>query len=369
MINALTVSGLKRFVSEPFAFAPLTILTGLNGSGKTTLLQALLLSREASADSAQSIRLNGPFGLQLGTAGDVQNWNSAPPIRIEIDATGAQGCRWSLEAPHDEALYLTVTERPEVLPLAYSGKPRAFTYLSAERLGPRSIQETSPVPEDDLEVGVQGEHCAHMLSEMGGKILEDPDRSHPDWLPAEPRLLKYEVEQWLTEITRPIEIEGSRQGDATVAEIRFRSPGGSWVRAPNMGFGVSYALPIILAGLSAEAGGLLIVENPEAHLHPGGQSRMGVFLAWLAGRGVQVVVETHSDHVLNGVRRAVAEHHYLAAGDAIAWFFGEDGPESSPSPPEALTFTAGGSISDWPKGFFDQYQIDVSALGRNRRRT
>ena len=79
------------------------------------------------------------------------------------------------------------------------------------------------------------------------------------------------------------------------------------MRPTNMGFGVSYALPVITAGLLAPAGSLLVVENPEAHLHPAGQSRVGRFLAHLAASGVQVVAETHSDHVLNGVRLAAVE--------------------------------------------------------------
>ncbi len=368
MITAVTITGFKRFIFEPFAFAPLTVLTGLNGSGKTSLIQAILIAKEAAAAPSKSLRLNGPFGLQLGTAGDVQNWRSSPPILIGLEDATTGPCQWAFEAPSYDSLYLSVSERPNNTPLALSSIPRAFTYLSAERLGPRSIQDTSPVPEDELEVGVQGEHCAHVLSAIGGKVIHDPNRSHPAWTAAEPRLLKYEVEQWLSEITRPIVIAAERQGDSTVAEIRFRSPGGDWVRAPNMGFGVSYALPIVLAGLTAEPGGLLIVENPEAHLHPGGQSRMGIFLAWLAGKGVQVVVETHSDHVINGIRRAIAEHAYLQAKDAIAWFFGPDDNEL-PASPEPLMFLASGSISDWPKGFFDQYQIDVASLGRLRRRS
>ncbi len=105
------------------------------------------------------------------------------------------------------------------------------------------------------------------------------------------------------------------------------------MRAPNMGFGVSYSLPIVLAGLFAPVGGLLIIENPEAHLHPAGQSRMGTFLATLAGDGVQVLVETHSDHVLNGIRRAIGEHLVLGAEHALVHFFdvGDDGqPQTSP---------------------------------------
>ncbi|MGH3693299.1 MAG: AAA family ATPase [Pseudonocardiaceae bacterium] len=95
--------------------------------------------------------------------------------------------------------------------------------------------------------------------------------------------------------------------------------------AGNIGFGFSYALPVIIAGLLAPGGGLLLVENPEAHLHPAGQSRLGRFLARIAGSGVQVVLETHSDHILNGVRLAVADERTINAHDVIVHFFGKVG--------------------------------------------
>ena len=99
-----------------------------------------------------------------------------------------------------------------------------------------------------------------------------------------------------------------------------------------MGFGLSYSLPVVVAGLVApQRDALLIVENPEAHLHPAGQSRMGTFLATVAATGVQVL-ETHSDHVLNGIRRAIGEHGVLQPADALVHFFDakEDGEPQAP---------------------------------------
>lgn len=346
--------------------APLTVLTGINGSGKTSLLQALLLAAEASRNPSSTLSLNGPFGLELGTAEDVLNWRSASPIALALESAGRPASEWTLAVPEDEALYLEVASRPSKLPKALAGSPRAFTYLSAERLGPRGFTAASPLPETELEVGVQGEYCAHVLSVLGDRLIESVERTHPLHDPAAPRLLKYEVEQWLTEIARPIEVTGERAAGATVAELRFRTPGSTWVRSTNMGFGLTYSLPIVLAGLIAETGGMLIVENPEAHLHPAGQSRIGVFLAWLAGLGVQVVIETHSDHVVNGIRRAVAEHRYLTPADAVLHWFGNDSDADAP-PRETLSIHETGGVSHWPKGFFDQYQIDVASLGRIRR--
>ena len=94
------------------------------------------------------------------------------------------------------------------------------------------------------------------------------------------------------------------------------------------GFGLTQVLPIVVAALSADEGDILLVENPEVHLHPAGQALMGQFLAKVALAGVQVIVETHSDHILNGVRVAVASKQLLGANDVAIHFFGAAGAES-----------------------------------------
>lgn len=367
MITSLEIHGFKRFHREAFSLAPLTVLTGLNGTGKTSVIQALLLAWEASSNANNTVRLNGPFGMELGTAEDVRNWNSDDSIEINVKSETVENFKYLFDIPSDEAQYLVVNEKPLPPPLAFSSKPRAFSYLCAERLGPRNILGASPLPDDQLEVGARGEYCAQILSILGDKPIEDVKRLHPDRTSETPTLLKYEVERWLSEIARPVEINAERHLGAMVTYLRFRSPGGEWVRAPNMGFGVSYALPIILGGLSALSGGLFVVENPEAHLHPTGQSRMGVFLAWLAGCGVQVILETHSDHVLNGIRRAIGEYKHLTHDQAVIHYF--ESQENGDPRVLPLGFTPIGGVSDWPSGFFDQYQIDVASLGRIRRQS
>ncbi|AUB80158.1 DUF3696 domain-containing protein [Candidatus Thiodictyon syntrophicum] len=369
MIDQLHIRGFKRFADQALDLAPLVVLAGLNGTGKTSVIHALVLAREASIeDSAESIRLNGPVGLELGTAEDVHNWGAEGDIDFDMrhdrDETTASW-RFGVPANAPEALYLEVAARPDNPPFAFTRASRAFTYLCAERLGPRSVLGASALPADALEVGVRGEYCAQVLAALGDRPLNDTQRLHPEREPGTAPLLKYELERWLGEIVKAVEIDTESFPGTLVTALRFRAPGGDWVRAPNMGFGVSYALPIVLAGLVASPGGLLVVENPEAHLHPAGQSRIGVYLAWLAGCGIQVIVETHSDHVLNGVRRAIGEHRYLPCEHATVHFFDSD--ESDTARVTPLLFTAMGGVSDWPRGFFDQYQIDVSALGRIRR--
>lgn len=91
-------------------------------------------------------------------------------------------------------------------------------------------------------------------------------------------------------------------------------------RSTNVGFGLTYSLPIFVAVLSSRPGSLILLENPEAHLHPKGQSRLGEFLAIAASQGIQIVAETHSDHVLNGVRVAVHQGNYGPAIHVFIFF-------------------------------------------------
>ena len=139
---------------------------------------------------------------------------------------------------------------------------------------------------------------------------------------------------------------GLRTSEAT----RFHNPA-------HTGFDLTQVLPIVVAALSASKGDIILIENPEVHLHPAGQALMGQFMAEVAHAGIQMIVETHSDHVLNGVRRAVKDH-MLAADEVAIHFFRPRSEERAQvlSP----TLDDSGNIDDWPEGFFDQFDKDAS---------
>jgi predicted ATPase len=166
------------------------------------------------------------------------------------------------------------------------------------------------------------------------------------------------VEAWLSSIVRPTQVAASRVPGTSLAILRFREPtvAADWVRPANVGFGLSYALPILVAGLTVAPGSMFLIENPEAHLHPAGQSRMGQFLARLAAAGVQVVVETHSDHLLNGMRKSIARQE-LSAAAFLVHFFGPEGIST-------LEARETGGLNDWPPSFFDQLEVDLTDISR-----
>lgn len=361
MIRSLFVEGFKRFESEKFELRSLTVLAGRNGAGKTSAIHALLLARHASQRGDGVAELNGPFGMELGWFEDVVNVNVEGHFNITLVDAAERTATWTF-SKGDTELYAKVTQ-PDDLPIVFStARARGFQYLSAERYGPRIVQKSAPLSLEMLEVGCRGEYVAQIIEKLGSQIVPT-QRQMEFGAQEEFALVKAQTERWLSRIARKVDINTEAFPGTDVISLSFRNDGASpWVRPTNMGFGVSYTLPIVVAAMTAIEGGLLIVENPEAHLHPAGQSEMGVFLARMAAAGLQIIVETHSDHVLNGIRRAIGDEHLLPAGDAIVHFFGDEA-----SNPQPLDFTATGGITQWPAGFFDQYRLDVQRITTARR--
>ncbi|MGH0275913.1 DUF3696 domain-containing protein [Sinorhizobium meliloti] len=361
MINRMIVEGFKRFVSETIELKPLTVLAGRNGAGKTSVIHALLLAHHASQRSDGVAELNGPFDLELGWFEDVINVNVEGSFTIALENERQDRSTWKF-SKGDTELYAKVDHPDRSDALFSTARARGFQYLCAERNGPRIVQKSAALPIDMLEVGSRGQHVAQVLEKLGRDTVPKSRRlSNSE--SEEFSLVKAQTEKWLSHIVRNIEIDTTTFAGTDVISLRFRNDGASiWVRPTNMGFGVSYTLPIVVAAMTAPEGGLLIVENPEAHLHPAGQSEMGVFLTRMAAAGLQVIVETHSDHVLNGMRRAIGNDKLLDAEQAIVHFFPDDLSKSLP-----LRFTASGGISDWPSGFFDQYKLDVQRITMARR--
>ena len=170
------------------------------------------------------------------------------------------------------------------------------------------------------------------------------------------------LEYWLQAVTPGVHLdyEVVRDADALVAGYSFDRPGDvptRRYRATNVGFGLSYVLPV-LAGLLVPRGNLCLIENPEAHLHPRGQARIAELAVRAAVAGVQVIVETHSDHFLDGVRVAVREG-LIRPEETAVHYFEREGGKSVVTTPE---IDADGRLSHWPKGFFDQHDDSLARL-------
>ena len=131
-------------------------------------------------------------------------------------------------------------------------------------------------------------------------------------------------------------------------------------RAKNVGLGLSYPLPIIVALFlgAVQKNVLVILENPEAHLHPRGQTEMGKLIAAVAHCGCQIIVETHSDHLFDGIR-IYAKNNKGFAKKVITHWFEQDKGTSNVTP---IEMDDNGRVKKWPEGMFDQFEVNASDL-------
>jgi predicted ATPase len=215
-----------------------------------------------------------------------------------------------------------------------------------------------------MEVGPSGAFAPEVLAKLERKKVRRELR-HPSALSLE--TLLPQVEQWMGDWIPGINIRAESSEDANRASVRFRHKGikSEWKRPANVGFGASYSLPIVLTGLLAPRGSIIIVDTPEAHLHPAGQAAMAKFLSQVSASGVQVIIETHSDHIINGIRICAADKsHPLEPHDVVINSLAQ-APEAVKI--EKIEINEYGSLNKWPKGFLDQTEMDLAAISRIAR--
>lgn len=362
MITSIEINSFKRFTEYSLPCSDLTVLTGLNGSGKSTVAQALNLMHRSSLSLQSFVGLSSEESEDLGEAADVLNVDSADG-HIELGLNSDPKLLWKFDVSQTEEYspYLRLTDKPKLVPFPFETVDGSYTYLAAERIGPRTSHPSSPALPDQAIVGSDGRFVAHALA-IGQRREVAEERRHPS--AGSITTLGAQTEAWLSSLIGDTQLDAALVPRTALATLRIREVGGGsgeWMLPTNTGFGVSYCLPIIVAGLTIPTNGLLIVDGPEAHLHPAAQSAIGHFLAVVAGAGVQVIVETHSDHVLNGIRKAVAATRSLDHQRVTISFF------SRSVDPQVMKLDQLGRIDRWPKGFFDQFESDLGVLSGLRK--
>ena len=373
MLRRIVLKNFKCFDALDLPCAPLNLLCGLNGMGKSSVIQGLLVLRQSfdTGDLSQGRLVLGGALTDLGAGSDVLFEDA------EEEVVGFELRRDETPEPWTQTFGYSRTGDQLTVngPAAESGVPpvwRAFppfggglAYIQAERIGPRKLYPLSEMLARRGDLGARGEFAWNYLNDRQNDRFpaEDPRRGDR---PGH-RLLDV-VDHWLQDVSpgAHLQLESVLAADAVIAGFSFDRPGDVATRrhrATNVGFGLSYVLPVVLALLSPR-GSLCLIENPEAHLHPRGQTRLAELSVRAAEAGVQVFVETHSDHFMDGVRIAVRDG-LIAPSDAAIHYFERDGGRTVVSSPEV---DADGRLSHWPSGFFDQHDDNLARLLAPRSR-
>jgi predicted ATPase len=229
---------------------------------------------------------------------------------------------------------------------------RRLTYITAERVGPRDVYDLQD-QQSATVVGATGEDATSVLYWGRDEPVLD-ELLLPDVPSTRPRQVEGRLRNFFPGCT--LELQRVPQANALTLGVRT-SPDTGFLRPIHAGFGITQVLPIVVAALSASPNDILLIENPEVHLHPAGQALMGGFLADVASAGIQVLIETHSDHVLNGIRRAVKSARLSPVDVAIHYFKQRSEGEAQVISPQ---IDPSGNIDVWPRGFFDQFDKDSS---------
>lgn len=106
----------------------------------------------------------------------------------------------------------------------------------------------------------------------------------------------------------------------------------------------------------------MIIENPEAHIHPRGQAEMGRLIALAAAAGMQLFVETHSDHIVNGIRVAVKENLINAENVNISYFSRQTTEIEQFCRIQNIRVDRTGELSDYPIDFMDEWNNQLLKL-------
>lgn len=363
MIGLLQLLNFKPFELQSIELKTLTLLSGLNSTGKSSVIQSLLLLRQSYQQDLLpnvGLALNGDL-VCIGTAKDAL-FEAAKEDSIGFEVFWKNGAKGTWLFDYNQEADVLSLASPSTSPDIYKSSlfSDKFHYLQAERIGPRTYSDISDFQvRQHQQLGTQGQYTAYFLSVYREKNIPNPKLSHPNAISLS---LKDQVEAWMGEVSPGTRLEIKSNQDMDLVSVQYSYGVSKSHRATNVGFGISYILPIIVAVLASEPDTLILVENPEAHLHPRGQAKMGELLALAASCGVQVVIETHSDHVLNGIRLAVhrrnldhqeVQLHYFQRQKKESQFFIE---VLSPR------INRHGRIDKWPDGFFDQMEKDLMEL-------
>jgi predicted ATPase len=362
MIKRITVKNFKSLLNNEIDFSGINLLTGINGLGKSTLIQTLLLIRQSYLQNffpQKGILLNGNL-VRLGKGKDVLNI-----------ATDYKEINFKFEFDNSVLdIFLEYNQDSDTLPLiaeksSYSSVnfthqlfTEACKYLNAERIPPKLAYQVSLFEViQNGSIGIHGEFTPLLLAL---KKREQVKLQHALNIRARSTILLDQVSSWLNEISPGLNIDSNYLPDIDYANIIYKYEGNESLTydfsAPNVGFGLTYVLPVITLILSSKPGDIIIIENPESHIHPHGQTKLGELLFLAAKDGIQLFIETHSDHILNGIRVAINKYKKDSELVKLLFFQHPENGEKHYVDIISPKIDDNGRIDIWPKGFFDEWE-------------
>lgn len=340
MITTLTIEGFKCFNNVSIEMKPLTLFAGQNSAGKSSAIQAILALHQDNSNP-----FSGRF-INIGKAEELYNYRTGKEsIIISADYSDSNGKK--VACLKCEGLPSTLKDQKKL--------EQNIIYCSANRIGARDVYKK---PGRD---NFADSNCEYSFAYFE---KHKNDRYEPDSCYVYDKgesQLKFEgqVNYWLKRILgysiSSKEIDRTDLIQVSFIDEKFKNE----MRPTNVGTGVTYISEIIISGFSCKKDDLLIIENPEIHLHPAAQAAFLEFISFLISCGIQVLIETHSDHIYNGVRRCIHDD-YLSLEEVAVYFFKQD--DKYCSEPVRIPINEKGQATKNESGMFDQIKKDLDII-------
>ena len=395
MITELRAQNFKSWQdTSKLQFAPLTGLFGANSSGKTSILQVLLMLKQTVErppdwneplyfGNEESLVNLGNFGTVIhkhkqdlsldisvswksSTVADINKYIRFYNLNVETLSSSqgdrdrseeisfstniARGVvnnsyyatdlyRFDVQQPDLFRCYGFRTARNQTMEISsrfeeeFENLFSRILYLGPLREHPRPRYTWDG--DHPKSIGQEGEKAISAL--LSGRIRRFPiDEQILNWLQRLELIDSYDL--------RPIS-DTNQDYEFLVKKYK----GGPEVRLTDIGFGVSQVLPVLILCYYAPEGSILILEQPEAHLHPKVQTELAdVLIDVVENRNVQIILESHSEYLLSRLQRRIAEKKIAATDTALYFCEIKDGTSEI----EQLNVDEYGNIRNWPQDFF-----------------
>lgn len=372
MIKYIQIENFKSLKSLRLKPSNLNLCFGMNGMGKSTLLQSMLLLRQSHLKGvlhSKGLLLNDKDLISIGSGKDAFHYDAGKKesLRFEIHTENDSILKWHFR--FDAISDILPFDSHEIDPHSgldgYSLFNNNFQYLTAEHIGPqKQYPKSDSEVRQNRNIGIKGEYAVHYLSLFGNnESIKYENLRHKA---ATSDTLLHQTAAWLGEISPGTRLitEDIKGVDTVRLGFQFETKSGytNEFSPVNVGFGILYVLPVVLSLLKATPGSIIFIENPESHLHPKGQSAIGRLMALAAQNGVQIFCESHSDHIINGIRVAVRNKEIDHENLAIFYFDRNmDDDEHKARVSEVFTDQKG-ELSVYPEGLLDEWNSLLTQL-------
>lgn len=375
MLNYIGIKNFKSISNVRLKFSALTLFAGANGSGKSSVIQTLLLLKQSFfSESKVRVVLNGNY-THLGQAKRIEyNWSEE-----EEEGVNTVLCYEAQQLDEDATKlelkieYQGDDDNRDVIPVEIDGQSGVsfidkIHFLGADRVSPSDIFPYSSHEIDSNNLGVRGEFTTGYLSQNKLKPLDINALMHPSSSKyGVSTALISNVQAWMQAISPGVEIIASLEQKINASVLEYKYGGVSDLSSFNVGFGITYVLPVVTRILMSRPGDIVILDNPEAHVHPRGQVELGRLIGIAANAGVQIIVETHSDHLFNGIRLHIKEQQGHGRLD-YSMYYVERLPVQGATNGQFVTsferieLASDAKILSAPPGFFDEWENTIFKL-------